>query len=169
MFRRLTSRWIPERPPSGQLLQQYTEEGAAGGIRYWSISQSHSLWSIIRPDRRDLWSMSLMTITASIPPHTDSDARTVVNCYGATADAVTHFHRQRQQTLTQRQVQNQTTGHLYDPEELTVTAEFTARAGEMWILAVDQIHSVTTNNTEERWAICLSTDQPIERAEQDLT
>jgi len=109
-----------------------------------------------------------MTITTSIPPHTDSDVRTVINCYGATADAVTQFHSQRQQTLTQRQVRNQTTGHLYDPRELTIAAEFTARAGEHWILAVDHIHSVTTNNTEERWAICLSTHQPIPQAEQDL-
>ena len=109
-----------------------------------------------------------MTINTSIPPHTDSGARTVVNCYGATADAVTHFHSQRQQTLTQRQVQNQTTGYLYDPRELTIQSEFTARAGEHWILAVDHIHSVTTQTAEERWAICLSTDQPIQRAEEDL-
>jgi hypothetical protein len=168
MFKRLTSTWLPQRPTTGQLLQQYTEEGADRGISYYSISQSHPLWSIIRPARRDRWSMSLMTINTSIPPHTDSDVRTVVNCYGATADAVTHFHSQRQQTLTQRQVQNQTTGHLYDPKELTITAEFTARAGEMWMLAVDQIHSVTTQNNQERWAICLSTDQSIQQAEEDL-
>jgi len=168
MFRRLTSTWLPQRPTTGQLLQSYTEEGADRGIRYWSISQSHPLWSIIRPARRDRWSMSLMTINTSIPPHTDSDVRTVVNCYGATADAVTHFHSQRQQTLTQRQVRNQTTGHLYDPRELTISAEFTARAGEHWILAVDHIHSVTTRIEAERWAICLSTRQPILQAEQDL-
>ena len=168
MFRRLNSRWQPQRPRTGQLLQQYTEEGADRGIRYWSISQSHPLWQIIRPESRPKWSMSLMTITTSIPPHTDSEVRTVINCYGDTADAVTHFHRQRQQTLTQRQVRNQTTGHLYDPRELTITAEFTAQAGEMWMLAVDQIHSVTTQNNQERWAICLSTDQQIQQAEQDL-
>ena len=168
MFRRLASNWIPQRPHTGQLLQQYTEEGADQGIRYWSMAQDHVLWHLIKPARRDRWSMSLMTITTSIPPHTDSDVRTVVNCYGATADAVTHFHTQRQQTLTQRQVQNQTTGHLYDPRELTIAAEFTARAGEHWILAVDHIHSVTTQTAEERWAICLSTDQPIEQAEEDL-
>jgi hypothetical protein len=109
-----------------------------------------------------------MTITTSIPPHTDSQVRTVINCYGATADAVTHFHSQRQQTLTQRQVQNQTTGHLYDPRELRISAEFTARAGEHWILAVDHIHSVTTRTAAERWAICLSTGQSIQQAEQDL-
>jgi hypothetical protein len=126
------------------------------------------LWDLILPHRRHLWSMSLMTINTSIPPHTDSGVRTVINCYGATADAVTHFHSQRQQTLTQRQVQNQTTGHLYDPRELTIQSEFTARAGEHWILAVDHIHSVTTGNNEERWAICLSTDQQIQQAEQDL-
>jgi hypothetical protein len=168
MFRQLSSSWIPQRPTTGQLLQSYTEEGDDRGICYWSMAQIHPLWSIIRPDRRNCWSMSLMTITTSIPPHTDSGARTVVNCYGATADAVTHFHTQRQQTLTQRQVRNQTTGHLYDPKELTITAEFTARAGEHWILAVDHIHSVTTHSTEERWAICLSTDQPIQQAEEDL-
>ena len=168
MFKRLASQWQPQRPTQGQLLQQYTEEGDDRGIRYWSIHQDHALWSIIRPERRHRWSMSLMTITTSIPPHTDSGARTVVNCYGATADAVTHFHSQRQQTLTQRQVRNQTTGHLYDPKELTITAEFTARAGEHWILAVDHIHSVTTHSTAERWAICLSTDQPIQQAEEDL-
>jgi len=168
MFRRLSSSWLPQRPTPGQLLQQYTEEGADRGIRYWSIQQSHPLWQIIRPDRRHRWSMSLMTINSSIPPHTDSGARTVVNCYGETADAVTRFHSQRQQTLTQRQVRNQTTGHLYDPRELMITAEFTAQAGEMWMLAVDQIHSVTTQNPEERWAICLSTDQPIKQAEEDL-
>jgi hypothetical protein len=168
MFRKLTSSWLSQRPTPGQLLQQYTEEGDDRGIRYWSIQQSHPLWQIIRPDRRHLWSMSLMTITASIPPHTDSGARTVINCYGETADAVTYFHTQRQQTLTQRQVRNQTTGHLYDPQELTVTAEFTAQPGEMWMLAVDHIHSVSTKSTEERWAICLSTDQPIQQAEEDL-
>lgn len=168
MFRRLATTWQPHRPQPGQLLQQYTEEGDDRGIRYWSISQDHPLWQIIQPNRRDRWSMSLMTINTSIPPHTDSGARTVINCYGATADAVTQFHSQRQQTLTQRQVRNQTTGHLYDPRELTISAEFTARAGEHWILAVDHIHSVTTNNTEERWAICLSTHQPMARAEQDL-
>ena len=168
MFRRLASTWIPQRPTPGQLLQQYTEEGDDRGIRYWSMGQDHILWNLIRQNRRDRWSMSLMTINTSIPPHTDSNVRTVVNCYGATADAVTYFHTQQQQTLTQRQVQNQTTGHLYDPRELTIEAEFTARAGEHWILAVDHIHSVTTNNTAERWAICLSTRQQISEAQQDL-
>jgi len=168
MFKKLTSSWIPQRPRTGQLLQQYTEEGDDRGIRYWNTPDNHHLWRIIRPDRRHLWSMSLMTINSSIPPHTDSGARTVINCYGDTADAVTHFHTQTQQTVTQRQVQNQTTGHLYDPRELTITAEFTAQAGEMWMLAVDQIHSVTTQNPEERWAICLSTNQPIKQAEEDL-
>ena len=168
MFRRLSTTWQPQRPTPGQLLRQYTEEGDDRGIRYWSISQSHRLWQIIRPENRNKWSMSLMTINAPIPPHTDSGARTVINCYGATADAVTRFHTQTRQTLTQRQVRNQTSGYLYDPKELTVTAEFTARAGEHWILAVDHIHSVTTHSPQERWAICLSTDQPIQQAERDL-
>lgn len=167
---KLNSTWQPKRPPAGTLLTQYSEEPTEPfqGIRYWSVPPDHPLWGLIKPSSRDRWSMSLMTINTSIPPHTDSGVRTVINCYGATADAVTHFYQQRQQTVTQRQVKNQTTGHLYDPKELTITAEFTARAGEHWILAVDHIHSVTTQTAAERWAICLSTDQPIQQAQKDL-
>jgi hypothetical protein len=156
-------------PRKAGLLRQYSEhqEEPFLGIRYWNMQGRSPLWRLIRPDRRDLWSISLMTINISIPPHTDSGARTVINCYGATAAARTQFYRAHPHTR-QRQVRNQTTGYIYDPTTVVETAGFEAEPGDCWMLSVEQIHGVSARSAEERWAVCLSTPQTMARAREDL-
>ena len=170
MFKKLPQRWQPVKPTAGNVIVQFGEQHEDGfhGIRYQESLQDHELYNIIRPDRRHLWTISYMSINMPIPPHTDSGVRTVINCYGDTARAITRFHQKQQDTVKQMQIANQTDGHIYDAKELIIVDQFRAEPGDIYMLAVDHIHSVATQTEQDRWAICFSTKQNIIQAQKDL-
>lgn len=170
LFKKLSQRWQPQKPPVGAIIQQYGElhEDGFHGIRYQESLQDHELYNIIRPERRHLWTISYMSINMPIPPHTDSGVRTVINCYGDTARAVTRFHHKQRDVVKQIQIANQTDGHIYDDKDLIIVDQFRAEPGDIYMLAVDQIHSVATQTDQERWAICFSSKQSMLEAQKDL-
>jgi CobQ-like glutamine amidotransferase family enzyme len=154
----------------GAIIQQYGEQHEDGfhGIRYQEALQHHALMELIRPDRRHLYAVTYMSINMPIPPHTDSGVCTVINCYGDTANAVTRFHQKQRDVVKQFKIANQTDGHIYDDKDLIIVDQFRAEPGDIYMLAVDQIHSVATQTEQERWAICFSTKQNIVQAQKDL-
>ena len=170
LFKKLPQRWQPQKPQVGAIIQQYGEQHEDGfhGIRYQEALQHHALMALIRPDRRHLYTVTYMSINMPIPPHTDSGVCTVINCYGDTANAVTRFHQKQRDVVKQIQISNQTDGHIYDDKDLIIVDQFRAEPGDIYMLAVDQIHSVATQTEQERWAICIGTKQNMDDAQKDL-
>lgn len=177
LFKKLPQRWQPVKPTAGSIIQRYGEQHEDGfhGIQYFNTQQvdkflesEHELYRLIRPESRHLWTISYMSINMPIPPHTDSGVRTVINCYGDTANAVTRFHKKQRDVVKQIQIANQTDGHIYDDKDLIIVDQFRAEPGDIYMLAVDHIHSVATQTDQERWAICFSSKQSMLEAQKDL-
>lgn len=107
--------------------------------------------------------LNLMVINNDIiPPHTDSNVKTVINIYIETGSAITHFYKPITNNITTYKISNQTDGHIYHPKDLIETFNFTAQQNEAWILDVSQIHSVT-GSKNPRIAYCIISNLPMEK------
>ena len=58
------------------------------------------------------------------------------------------------------QIDNQTDGYVYNPDDLIETDSFIAKPGDIYILNVSKVHSVIPLDDQEinRKAICFSTN-----------
>jgi hypothetical protein len=99
----------------------------------------------------------LMSINRSeIPPHNDDGVKVSINCYLNTANAVTRFHKIKENTDPKFfKLPNQTNGSLYDPACLEQTGEFKADTGDVYILDVTCLHSVTCGELDTRTAFVI--------------
>lgn len=73
--------------------------------------------------------------------HRDHNVSCCINYYFETNDAVTYFHREKE-GATAFQYPGRTTSNVYSPYQLNTVGEFTAQDHDVYLLKVDEIHSV---------------------------
>ena len=131
---------------------------AYGGIISYSDVDNVNLDLLkVIPERyRPAFSLSLMEIIGEVPPHTDSDVKTVINFYLKCGDYKTIFFDGESESY---QVKNQTDGKVFNRDELIEGESFVAKNGDAFCLDVKRIHAVDSmnGNQEPRAAVCLST------------
>lgn len=132
-----------------------TETGFTG-ITYYYISKNieDSIFSSFPWLPQSGYFPLLMSINRSeIPPHNDDGIKVSINCYLNTADAVTIFHRIKENSDPKFfKLPNQTNGSLYDPACLEQVGEFKAEPGDIYILDVTCLHSVKCGELDTRTA-----------------
>ena len=129
----------------GQIITYYEAELIGGGI-----------WFTIPLRYRSDFQLSLMKITAPVPPHTDSEVKTSINFYIEPGDFTTTFYTPEPKAV-KRQIENQTNGYIFQPHELANRGSFVARSGDAYLLGVDRVHDV--QGSGERTVLCLATDK----------
>ena len=108
---------------------------------------------------RDDFCVSFMDISGEVTPHTDSEIKCTINFYIEPGNYMTKFFDVKE-GATISQIENQTTGHLFDKKDLRHNGTFIANAGDGWLLDVTQVHSVEPyKEVTRRTAICLATDK----------
>jgi hypothetical protein len=140
---------------------QYSEGGEAvsygGIISYLELTSiNRNLMDVIPEKYQDGFSLSLMKIVGEVPPHTDSDVKTVVNFYIQPNNYKTVFFGGDSPTY---QVPNQTNGQVFYRENLVELDSFVAKNGEAFCLDVTTPHALDSLDDvpKERIALCLST------------
>jgi hypothetical protein len=155
-------------------IDSYTEEdeyisygktinGHFKGIRYLksSIKNLNEILEIIPTENRKDFSVSLMKVTAQVPPHTDSQSATVINLYIKAQDDITQFYSPKVKNPTVYQIPNQTNGVMFDIKDLEPTDQFVANSGDIYVLDVTKPHSVISRSNTDRIAVGLSTYLPF--------
>ena len=129
-----------------------------GIISYFYIDELKAdLLQIVPSKYKDAFSVSEMKITGAVPPHTDSNVKTVINFYVKPSNYRTVFFSGESPSY---QVLNQTNGRVFYRENLTELDSFVATEGDAFCLNVEQPHAVDALDATptERIAICLSTN-----------
>lgn len=129
----------------GDVITYYDAELAGGGVFY----------TIPLRYRQD-FCLSLLKITGSVPPHTDSEVKTSINFYIEPGNYRTTFYTPEPKAV-KRQIENQTNGYIFQPHELANRGSFVARPGDAYLLGVDRVHDVQGDG--ERTLLCLATDK----------
>jgi hypothetical protein len=133
------------------------EVSYAGIIGYFSVNDLKvDLLKVIPESYRNAFFMSEMKIVDSVPPHTDSDVKAVVNFYIQPNNYKTVFFGGNSPTY---QVPNQTNGRVFYRENLVELDSFVAKDGEAFCLDVTTPHALDSLDDvpKERIALCLST------------
>ena len=112
------------------------------------------------PERyRKDFHVALLKISGAVPPHTDSEIITSINFYVKPGKYRTKFYTPEPRAV-KRQIENQTTGYIFQKHELANRGSFIANPGDAYLLAVDKVHDVEPlNELEERIIVCLATDK----------
>lgn len=140
------------------LSHQYGQyhNGEFYGIRYFNVKndiQEYYLNNILPENLRLKFSVFLMVINYhEIPPHRDADVGTVINYYIKSSNATTYFWN-----LKQDNEEKYKNGFIFQKKELNKIFDFTAKDNDLWILDVNQIHSVSKADNE-RMALCFQTE-----------
>jgi hypothetical protein len=136
--------------------------GVNRSIEFFKISSiiEQHLLEIIPIDCRKYFKGSFFSINTSyIRPHTDSDRKVGINFYVTGNNAITKFFKIKEDaTVLPEKVFGQTNGSVYREHNLVSTGIFKATPGEIWILDVSQIHSVTNIGGKDRVAYTLSSN-----------
>lgn len=133
------------------------EVSYAGIIGYFEVKDlTADLLKVIPEGYKEAFSVSEMKIVDSVPPHTDSDVKAVVNFYIQPNEYRTVFFGGNSPSY---QVPNQTNGKVFYREKLTELGSFIAQDGEAFCLDVTTPHALDSLNEvpKERIALCLST------------
>ena len=136
------------------------EDGEFRGIVYNHCALGQKLLSEILaripPSKANYFLPTFMEINREIPPHTDSNVKTVINLYVKTGGYVTDFNVIKD-GAKKIKIENQTNGYLVDFDQVDVVDSFIAEDGEAYILDVTKLHSVHSGKGG-RAAIALSTN-----------
>jgi hypothetical protein len=135
------------------------EVSYAGIIGYFGVKDVKTdLLKVIPESYRNAFSVSEMKIVDAVPPHTDSDVKTVINFYVQPSNYRTVFFKGNSPTY---QVPNQTNGRVFYRENLVELESFVAQEGDAFCLDVTVPHAVDALDEmpKERVAICMSTDE----------
>jgi hypothetical protein len=128
------------------------EDGEKKGIDYkkiWS-PDTEKLYSVVPRRYWDDFHLTVMTINRAIPPHTDTEIITTINFYIETGGARTVFYEPAVDNPRTVQIENQTDGYIYYPEDLKEVDSFVAKDYEIWCLDVKKIHSVEGDVTSRK-------------------
>ena len=118
--------------------------GERMGIDYkkiWS-PDAEKLYAVLPRRYWNDFHLTIMTINARIPPHTDTEIVTTINFYIETDNCRTQFYRPTTAEPRRYQIENQTDGYIFEETDLEPTGSFIAQPGEVWVLDVKSIHSV---------------------------
>jgi len=135
-------------------------DGLFRGLEYWTVllKNNSEILNIIPEQYIDDFSLSFLKINTSyVPPHTDSNILSTINFYIDTEECATIFFNFKNNEVKKHQLENQTTGYLFNDDDLIEYQRFVAHPHEAWLLDVTKPHSVVSskNNFKERTAICL--------------
>lgn len=133
------------------------EVSYAGIIGYFDVKDlTVDLLKVIPNGYKNAFSVSEMKIVDSVPPHTDSDVKAVVNFYIQPNNYKTIFFDGDSPSY---QVPNQTNGRVFFRENLVELDSFVAKDGEAFCLDVTTPHALDSLDEvpKERIALCLST------------
>lgn len=126
------------------------------GIAYYNINneaKEYLLNKIIPSKFKNDFDIYLMFINYdSILPHIDNDIEMVINFYIQSSDGITHFWNPHE-NHDKLKLNNQTSGSIFNPEQLNHIYSFSAKNYEIWALDVTKVHSVTGTN-DTRIAFC---------------
>ena len=138
------------------------------GITYSKIDTlfKSKIYSLIPEEDQKHFSMSVMELNWTIPPHTDSIITTTINFYVMTGNCVTQFYKLKPE-IVEPKIPNwvpptQTTGRMFSLDELDEVDNFVANPGEIYLLDVTKPHSVRRPpNVEfvDRVAVCLQSSK----------
>jgi ABC-type tungstate transport system permease subunit len=113
------------------------------GIAYHYVNfNNFNIFDIIPEKHKEHFSVTLMHINTTIPPHTDSGIKSTINIYLQTDNCLTQFYKFKNGNPKTEQVNNQTDGFIFDELDLEKTNAFIAKTNEAWLLNVSQPHSV---------------------------
>jgi hypothetical protein len=134
--------------------------GSFQGLEYWTASlvNNSEILSIIPEEHISEFTLSFLKINTSyVPPHTDSNILSTINFYIDTEDCTTIFYNFKNNNPNKHQLENQTTGFLFNEKDLIEYQRFVAKPKEGWLLDVSKPHSVVSNTLQfkERTVICL--------------
>jgi hypothetical protein len=155
MFRILRNKFVnleyaekAEKITYGDIIKYYDTELTKQGVLH-----------VIPLQYRDDFQVSLMKISGAVPPHTDSEIITSINFYLKPGKYRTTFYTPEPKAV-KRQIENQTTGYIFEQHELANRGSFVANPGDAYVLNVSEVHGVEPlGELEERVVICLATDK----------
>lgn len=119
-------------------------DGVKKGIDYkkiWS-PDSAKLYGVLPERYHKDFHLTVMTINAAIPPHTDTEIITTINFYVYTDNCKTTFYNLKTDTPKKYQIENQTDGYIFDVGDLEEVSSFVAKPNETWVLDVKKVHGV---------------------------
>lgn len=131
------------------------------GIEYkkiWSPDEK-LLYSILPSRYHKDFHLTVMNINCDLLPHTDPDLISTLNFYIRTDNCKTIFYdeliegpkkfhigstniRTDSCKITEKLLENQKEGYIYNKSELIEVGSFIAKPNEIWLLDVKKIHSV---------------------------
>lgn len=134
-------------------------DGTFRGIKYSSVKTDieQQLFELIPEQHRCHFIVAAMEVNVKIPPHIDSKITATINFYIKTDNCLTQFYSLNTRKPKTKQIENQTTGHLFEIEDLEEVDNFIAKPGEIWVLDVSKPHSVIPceDGDINRVALCL--------------
>ena len=106
-------------------------DGIWRGVKYYNVSSTEAdkLWNLIPKNYHSEFFITLMSINSNIPAHTDSGILCTINVYIQPCDCVTTFYKVTGKVTT-TQVENQTSGVIFDKSCLVKIDEFSAQNNE---------------------------------------
>lgn len=146
-------------PIANQVQYGKVREGVFYGLSYdiINIKSNSKLFEIIPEQHRDKFSLLSMNISSHIKPHTDSGILTTINFYVESQNAITKFYQIKSEFPNISQMENQTNGKIFDPNDLLECGRFSAKNGEAFVLDVTQPHAVQCTQWGVRKALVLQT------------
>ena len=138
--------------------------GVWRGISYYEadIEMDTEIKKYIPEKYRKYFGVNLMIISGPyIPPHVDDGVLVTMNFYMETSNACTYFHQVKDNILPTIKTlpAQKTTGKFFAIEDLETVNQFKANRGEVYLLDVSKIHSVSVENSSDREAYCLQTNE----------
>ena len=121
-----------------------------------SESELSKVLQIIPEQYRDKFSVSCMTINHDIYPHIDNGINTTINMYINSCGYKTTYHEQKTDALDYRNVFGRPSGDYLPEDKQKVLlfedveniCSFEANDGDIYILNVNELHSVTEGDGE---------------------
>jgi hypothetical protein len=135
------------------------------GVSYYEadIEMDTEIKKYIPEKYRNYFDVTLMIISGPyIPPHIDDGAvLAAMNFYMETSNACTYFHQVKDNVIPTMKTLPSTgsTGKFFAIEDLETVSQFKANRGEVYLLDVSKIHSVSIENSSDREAYCLQTNE----------
>jgi hypothetical protein len=163
--------------PISEYIQKdkYIEYG--GRIEYSVVDTPLNNTFLVIPERyRNHFNLFVMKISGFIPAHTDSEIASTINFYVKPDNCITNFYNINEATFNikrTQQVENQTNGRIFMPNQLILSDSFVAKQDEVWLLDVTKPHSVSSLKEGifppiDRVAIVLQSQFPYEQVKEML-
>jgi hypothetical protein len=115
-------------------------------------------FKVIPKKYQDKFNLLLMTATANLPAHTDSDILATINFYINTGEAKTVFYKIISSNPKTSKVAGQSNGNVFEIKDLEIYDSFMANNNEAYVLDITNPHSVEdVKSSDIRIAFVLQT------------